>query len=203
MKQGILGKKIGMTQLFRSGEEVIVTAVEAGPCVVVQVKTIEKDGYNAIQVGFGKAKRLNSAQKGHLKKLGEFKYLREFRIDDTSSVKEGQTVDIDMFKIGDLVNLSGISKGKSFAGGVKRYHFAGGPKTHGQSDRQRAPGSVGSTTTPGRVFKGQRMAGHMGDSQVTVKNVQVVDVNLERHIILLRGAVPGAKNGLVVISKAS
>jgi len=203
MKQGILGKKIGMTQLFRSGEEVIVTAVEAGPCVVVQVKTIEKDGYNAIQVGFGKAKRLNSAQKGHLKKLGEFKYLREFRIDDTSSVKEGQTVDIDMFKIGDLVNLSGISKGKSFAGGVKRYHFAGGPKTHGQSDRHRAPGSVGSTTTPGRVFKGQRMAGHMGDSQVTVKNVQVVDVNLERHIILLRGAVPGAKNGLVVISKAS
>ena len=203
MKQGILGIKIGMTQLFRSGKEVVVTAVEAGPCVVVQVKTVEKDGYNAIQVGFGKAKRLNSAQEGHLKKLGQFKYLREFRIDDTSSVKEGQTVDIDMFKVGDLVNLSGISKGKGFAGGVKRHHFAGGPKTHGQSDRQRAPGSVGSTTTPGRVFKGQRMAGHMGDSLVTVKNAQVVDVNLEHHIILLKGAVPGAKNGLVVISKAS
>lgn len=203
MAQGIIGKKIGMTQLFRGGEEVAVTAVEAGPCTVVQIKTAEKDGYNAMQIGFGESKRLSSAQKGHLKKLGQFRYLREFPVDDVKSIKEGQKLDVDMFKVGDRVNLIGISKGKGFAGGVKRHHFAGGPKTHGQSDRQRAPGAVGSTTSPGRVLKGLRMAGHMGNNRVTVKNVQIVDVNPERHIILLKGTVPGPDKGIVIIRKAS
>lgn len=203
MTQGILGKKIGMTQLYREGQEIVVTAIEAGPCIVVQVKTEDKDGYNAIQLGFGVAKRLNSPAKGHLKKLGEFKYLRELRIDDVQSVKEGQKIDTDIFKAGDKVDIIGISKGKGFAGGVKRYHFKGGPKTHGQSDRHRAPGSVGATTSPGRVFKGLRMAGHMGNERVTAQNLQVVDINKERNIILLKGAVPGPRNGLLIINKAS
>jgi large subunit ribosomal protein L3 len=203
MTQGILGKKLGMTQLYREGQEVVVTAIEAGPCTVVQVKTEEKDGYNAIQVGFGDSKRINSPTKGHVKKHGQFKHLREFKIDDIKSVKEGQKINADIFKAGDLVDVIGVSKGKGFAGGVKRYHFAGGPKTHGQSDRHRAPGSVGSTTSPGRVFKGLKMAGHMGNRQVTAQNLQVVDVNTERHVILLSGAVPGPRNGLLIINKAS
>jgi len=202
MIQGILGKKVGMTQLFRGGVEVVVTAIEAGPCVVTQVKTEEKDGYNAVQLGFGESKRLTSPEKGHLKKLGQFRHLREFETDDIKSVKEGQKVDIDMFKVGDKVDIIGTSKGKSFAGGVKRYHFKGGPKTHGQSDRWRAPGSVGSTTSPGRVLKGLRMAGHMGDVRVTVRNQQIVDINPERHLILIKGALPGPKKGLVMINRA-
>ena len=203
MTEGILGKKLGMTQLYREGKEIVVTAIEAGPCTVVQVKTEEKDGYNAIQIGFGDSKRLNSPEKGHVKKHGQFKYLREFRIDDAKSVQEGQKISADIFKAGDLVDVIGVSKGKGFAGGVKRYHFAGGPKTHGQSDRHRAPGSIGSTTSPGRVFKGLKMAGHMGNERVTVQNLQVVDVNTERHVILLKGAVPGPRNGLLIINKAS
>ena len=203
MIQGILGKKLGMTQLFRSGQEVVVTAIEAGPCVVVQVKTEEKDGYNAVQLGFGDVKKLNAAEKGHQKKFGQFRYLREFAVDDVKAIKEGQKIEAGMFKTGDRVNVVGVSKGKGFAGGVKRYHFSGGPKTHGQSDRHRAPGSVGSTTSPGRVLKGLRMAGHMGHDRVTVKNLQVIDVNKERHLILIEGAVPGPRNGLVMIHKAS
>ncbi len=203
MLQGILGKKIGMTQLFREGQEVVVTAIEAGPCVITQVKTDEKDGYNAVQLGFGNAKRLDSPQKGHLKKLGQFKYLREFPVEDIKAVKTGQKIDVSMFKAGDMVDISGTSKGKGFAGGVKRYHFRGGPKTHGQSDRQRAPGSVGSTTSPGRVFKGLRMAGHMGNRKVTQPHLKVVEINPERHILLIKGAVPGPKNGLLLINKIS
>jgi large subunit ribosomal protein L3 len=203
MTEGILGKKLGMTQLYREGKEIVVTAIEAGPCTVVQIKTEEKDGYNAIQVGFGDSKKLNSPAKGHVKKYGQFKYLREFQIDDAKSVEEGQKISADIFKAGDLVDVIGVSKGKGFAGGVKRYHFAGGPKTHGQSDRHRAPGSIGSTTSPGRVFKGLKMAGHMGNERVTAQNLQVVDVNTERHVILLKGAVPGPRNGLLIINKAS
>lgn len=202
MIQGILGKKIGMTQLFSSGQEIVVTAIEAGPCVVTQIKTEEKDGYSAVQLGFEESKRLNSPQKGHLKKLGQFRYLREFIVRSGSDLKEGQTFSADMFKAGDLVDVIGISKGKGFAGGVKRYHFRGGPKTHGQSDRWRAPGSVGATTTPGRVLKGQRMAGHMGVDRVTVRNLQVIDVNTERNLILVKGAIPGPKRGLVMVNKA-
>src|SRR4030043_1852494 len=163
MIQGLIGRKIGMTQLFQDDGEVVVTAIEAGPCFVTQVKNEAKDGYNAVQLGFSEAKRLNSPQKGHLKGTGQFKFLREFNVEDTKSVEVGQKVDVDMFKPGDLLDVTGISKGKGFAGVVKRHHFAGGPKTHGQSDRHRAPGSIGATTSPGRVFKGLRMAGHMGD----------------------------------------
>lgn len=198
----MLGRKIGMSQLFQDDGEVVVTAIEAGPCVVTQVKTEAKDGYNAVQLGFGETKRLNSPQKGHLKGLGQFKYLREVGVEDISSVQVGQKVDVDMFKPGDLVDITGISKGKGFAGVVKRHHFAGGPKSHGQSDRHRAPGSIGATTFPGRVFKGTRMAGHMGSKQVTVRNMKVINVDLDRHLLLVKGAVPGANKGLLLLKKA-
>jgi large subunit ribosomal protein L3 len=202
MIQGLIGRKVGMTQLFQDDGEVVVTAIEAGPCFVIQVKTEAKDGYNAVQLGFGEAKVLNSPKKGHVKEIGQFKHLREFQVDDVNSVQVGQKFDADMFKPGDLLNVIGISKGKGFAGVVKRYHFAGGPKTHGQSDRHRARGSVGATTSPGRVFKGTRMAGHMGDRRVTQRNLKVLNVDLARHLLLVRGAVPGAKKGLLLIKKA-
>ncbi len=202
MFPGVIGKKIGMTQLFREDGETVVTAIEAGPCVVTQVKTKEKDGYNAVQLGFGEAKRLNSPEKGHLKGIGLFKHLREFRVGDVSGFAPGQKVDVDIFKPGDLVDVIGTAKGKGFAGVVKRHHFAGGPKTHGQSDRHRAPGSVGATTFPGRVLKGTRMAGHMGDVRVTVRNLRVVEVDPARHLLLVEGAVPGGRNGLVLIRRA-
>lgn len=203
MVQGIIGKKIGMGQIFGDdGKVEALTAIEAGPCVVTQVKTRDKEGYNAAQLGFGESKRLNSPQKGHLKKLGQFKHLQEFRLADTGDIKIGDKIDVSLFKEGDLVNITGVSKGKGFAGVVKRHHFAGGPKTHGQSDRHRAPGSIGSTTSPGRVLKGMRMAGHMGNSRVTVRHLQVYKADPERNLLLIRGAVPGAKNGLLLIKKA-
>ena len=152
MIPGIIGKKLGMTQIFREGGKVeAVTALEAGPCSVVQIKTVAKEGYNAVQLGFGEAKRLKSPERGHLRGLGKFKYLREFRVDDIGDIEV--KVDVSLFKEGDLVDVTGTSKGKGFAGVVKRYGFAGGPKTHGQSDRHRHPGSIGATTSPGRVFK--------------------------------------------------
>lgn len=202
MVKGIIGKKKGMQQLFKEGEEVVVTTIEAGPCFIVQIKTEEKDGYTAVQLGFEDTKKINSPQKGHLKDIGKLRYLREFKIEAMESLEKGQKVDVDIFKSGDLVNITGISKGKGFAGGVKRHHFAGGPKTHGQSDRHRAPGSIGATTSPGRVFKGLRMAGRMGNERVTVRNLEVVDVDLERHLILVKGAVPGGRKGLLLINKA-
>jgi len=203
MVQGIIGKKLGMGQIFGDdGKVEALTAIEAGPCVVTQLKTTDKEGYNAAQLGFGQSKRLNSPQKGHLKKLGQFRHLQEFRLADTKKIKVGDKIDVSLFKEGDLVNVTGISKGKGFAGVVKRHHFAGGPKTHGQSDRHRAPGSIGSTTSPGRVLKGMRMAGHMGNSRVTVRHLQVYKTDPERNLLLIRGAVPGAKNGLLLIKKA-
>ena len=202
MIKGTIGRKIGMAQLFRDDGEVVVTAIEAGPCFVTQVKTEAKDGYNAVQLCFGEAKLLNSPQKGHLKEIGQFKHLREFSLDDVNSVQVGQKIDVDMFKPGDLLDVTGISKGKGFAGVVKRHHFAGGPKTHGQSDRHRAPGSIGATTSPGRVFKGTRMAGRMGNRRVTTRNLKVLEVDLARHLLLVRGAVPGARKGLLLIKKA-
>lgn len=202
MIQGTIGRKIGMTQLFRDDGEVVVTTIEAGPCFVTQVKTEVKDGYNAVQLGFGEAKQLNSPEKGHLKEIGQFEHLREFSVDDVGSVKVGQKIDVDMFKPGDLLDVTGISKGKGFAGVVKRYHFAGGPKTHGQSDRHRAPGSIGATTSPGRVLKGTRMAGHMGDRRVTARNLKLLEVDSARHLLLVKGAVPGARKGLLLIKKA-
>jgi large subunit ribosomal protein L3 len=203
MIQEIIGRKLGMTQIFRdNGKAEAVTAVEAGPCVVVQVKTEAKEGYNAAQLGFGKAKKLKSPQKGHLKELGEFKYLREFRLDDTKGVNVGDSVDVSLFQEGDLVDVTGVSKGKGFAGTVKRYGFAGGPKTHGQSDRHRAPGSIGAGASPGRVLKGTRMAGHMGNERVTIRKLEVLKTDPEHNLLLVKGAVPGAKNGLLLIGKS-
>ncbi|HZU76693.1 MAG TPA: 50S ribosomal protein L3 [Dehalococcoidia bacterium] len=204
--EGLLGKKLGMLQRFdEAGVVQGVTVVEAGPCMVTQVKTADTDGYDAVQLGFGAIKdaKLNRPMKGHLKKSGgQFKYLREFAVDDVEAWKVGQRVDVTLFSPGDRVDVTAISKGRGFQGGVKRHGFSGGPKTHGQSDRHRAPGSIGSTTTPGRVLKGLRMAGHMGDRQVTVRNLLVVESNPARGILFLKGAVPGGNNGLVKIRRA-
>lgn len=203
MIDGIIGKKLGMTQMFpEKGSLVALTAIEAGPCVVTQIKNVEKEGYNAVQLGFGEAKKLNKPEKGHLKKLKQYRNLKEFRVKDTASISVGQVVDVGVFKEGDLVDIIGTSKGRGFAGVVKRHHFAGGPKSHGQSDRLRAPGSIGANTSPGRVLKGLRMAGHMGDARVTVRNLEVVKADTQRHILLVKGAVPGGRNGLLLIKKS-
>ena len=202
MFPGIIGKKIGITRVFLGeGEMVAVTAIETGPCFVTQVKNQAKDGYSAVQLGFGQAKHLNAPQRGHLKGIDEVGYLREFRTEDVSSVKRGDKVDVSFLNLDDFVNVSGLSKGKGFAGVVKRHHFAGGPKTHGQSNRHRAPGSIGATTSPGRVLKGTRMAGHMGNKKITVRNLKVVGVDASRNLLLVKGAVPGARKGLLIIEK--
>jgi large subunit ribosomal protein L3 len=203
MTQGIIGRKLGMTQIFgEDGREAAVTAIEAGPCTVIQVKTADKDGYHAAQFGFGTAKRLKSPEKGHLKGSGEFKHLREFKLDDAQGMEAGQKVDVSLFQAGDMVDITGWSKGKGFAGVVKRHGFAGGPKTHGQSDRHRAPGSIGPSASPGRVFKGHHMAGHMGDKRVTVRNLEVHQADPARNLLLVKGAVPGGKNSLLIIRKS-
>ena len=198
----IIGRKLGMTQIFKEAKAEAVTAIEAGPCTVTQVKTVAKEGYNATQFGFGEAKRPKSPKQGHAKGLGQFKYLREFRISDNEAIEAGQKIDVSLFKAGDLVDITGVSKGKGFAGVVKRHHFAGGPKTHGQSDRHRAPGSIGATTSPGRVFKGMRMAGHMGDRRVTVRHLEVFEADPDRNLLLVKGALPGGRNGLLLIKKS-
>ncbi len=204
MIQGIIGKKLGMTQVFRdNGKLEAVTAIEAGPCTVIQVRTVARDGYDAAQLGFSESKRLNSPQRGHVKELGQFKYLREFRAGDGEHTEVGEKVDVGLFKAGDIVDITGQSKGKGFAGVVKRYHFRGGPKTHGQSDRHRAPGSLGASTDPGRVWKGQRMAGHMGDRRVTARHLVVIEADPARNLLLVKGAVPGNRNGLLLIRKSS
>ena len=204
MNPGIIGKKIGMSQVFDdNGKAEAITVIEAGPCTVTQIKTSAKEGYEAIQLGFGNAKKLSKAEQGHLKELGKLKELREFRVDSTAEVKVGDKVDVNLFKTGDFVNVIGISKGKGFAGVVKRHGFHGGPKTHGQTDRNRAPGAIGATTSPGRVLKGMRMAGHMGNEQITVKGLKVYKTDPEHNLLLVQGAVPGAKHGLLLISKAT
>jgi large subunit ribosomal protein L3 len=203
MVQGILGKKLGMTQIFtEEGKAEAVTAVEAGPCTILQIKTSEKEGYNAVQYGFGEAKKIKSPRKGQMKGLGNFRYLRELRVENTSEIKVGDTVDVSLFQEGDLVDITGISKSKGFAGVVKRHGFAGGPKTHGQSDRHRAPGSIGASASPGRVWKGTRMAGHMGGDRVTIRGLEVVKADPERNLLLVKGAVPGNNKGLLMIRKS-
>ena len=168
MIPGIIGKKLGMSQVFRdNGKVEAVTVVEAGPCCVTQIKTYDREGYSSIQLGFGKEKKLNSPERGHVKGLDQFNHLREFRVEDTGEFQVGDKVDASLFEAGDLIDVTATSRSKGFAGVVKRHHFRGGPKTHGQSDRHRAPGSIGATTTPGRVFKGTRMAGRMGGDTVT------------------------------------
>jgi large subunit ribosomal protein L3 len=206
MLKGLIGKKVGMTQIFDdAGNAVPVTLIEAGPCYVTQVRLAEHEGYSAVQLGFGevKPKRLAGGQLGHLKRnnLPPLRFLREFREKDPG-VEEGDKLSVEVFAVGEHVDVIGTSKGKGFQGGVKRYHFRGGPKTHGQSDRQRAPGSRGSGTTPGRVYKGARGPGHMGNERVTSQNLHVVLVDAERNLIGVRGSVPGPRGGLVMIKGA-
>jgi large subunit ribosomal protein L3 len=207
MLKGLIGKKVGMTQIFdETGAVIPVTLIEAGPCVVTQVRTPALDGYSAVQLGFDetKPKRLTGGELGHLKRnnVAPLRFLREFRTSEPD-VEEGQTLNVgEVFSVGEKVDVVGTSKGKGFQGGVKRYHFRGGPKTHGQSDRHRAPGSRGSGTTPGRVYKGARGPGHMGDDRVTVQNLRVVLVDSERNLLGVRGAVPGGKGGLLLIQAA-
>jgi large subunit ribosomal protein L3 len=206
MFKGLIGKKIGMTQIFdEEGVAIPVTLIEAGPCYVTQVRTPEKEGYSGVQLGFDevKPKRLAGGEVGHLKRnnLPPLRFLREFRVKNPD-VKEGEKIVVsDAFAKGDRVDIIGTSKGKGFAGAVKRYHFLGGPKTHGQSDRTRGPGSRSSTTTPGRVYKGSRGPGHMGNEQVTAQNLKIVLVDSERNLLGVRGAVPGSKNGMVIIKE--
>lgn len=207
MIENILGRRLDMTRHFREdGRMESVTAVEAGPCTITQIKLPSKDGYSAVQIGFDEVKALNKPEKGHSERAGAmFKHLREVRVESSSDLQVGQKLDISVFKPGQKVDVSGISKGRGFAGVVKRWHFAGGPKTHGQSDRHRAPGSIGGTTYPGRVVKGLKMAGHMGNRKVTVKNLEVIESDASRNLLLLRGAVPGPRNGILMIrtSRAS
>ncbi|HLU10429.1 MAG TPA: 50S ribosomal protein L3 [Oceanobacillus sp.] len=205
--KGIIGKKVGMTQIFdENGNVVPVTVIQAGPCYVTQIRTAEKDGYTAVQLGFGETKprRLTQGQLGHLRRnnLPALRYLREFRVQGDVDVTEGSEVKVDVFATGERVDVIGKSKGRGFAGTIKRHNFHRQPKTHGQSDRERAPGSVGSTTTPGRTFKGQKMAGRMGNARVTAQNLEVVVVDAERNLLAVKGSVPGANGGIVVVKPA-
>jgi large subunit ribosomal protein L3 len=203
---GIIGKVIGGTQHFyEDGTAHAVTAIEAGPCTITQIKSLKKDGYQSVQLGFERLKKASKPKRGHLAVAGDdlFRHLRETKSEDYESLELGSQIDVGMFEVGEKVNVTGISKGKGFQGGVKRYNFRGGPKTHGQSDRHRAPGSIGAGTTPGRVIKGMRMAGRMGGDKVTVKNLDVVMVDTERNLLLVKGAVPGHRNSVLLISKSN
>jgi large subunit ribosomal protein L3 len=207
MLKGLIGKKIGMTQIFdEKGVAYTVTLIEAGPCYVTQVRMPEKEGYSAVQLGFGEVnpKRLTGGEMGHLKanEISPLRFLREFRSKD-HGLKVGDKLTVsDAFSVGERVDVIGVSKGKGFAGAVKRYHFHGMNATHGTSDRNRSPGSRGSGTTPGRVYKGARGAGHMGVDRVTAQNIKVVMVDAERNLLAVNGAVPGGKGGLVMIKEA-
>ncbi len=219
--KGLLGIKLGMSQLFdEAGTVVPVTIIQAGPCFITQVKTTDSDGYNAVQVGFGETKdsRLTGGQKGHLGLLKANKkqtrrkknagippvrHLREFRTKDAADFKVGQKLTVEQFDEGDRIDIVGKAKGRGFAGSVKRHGFAGGIKTHGQSDRHRAPGSIGSTSSVGRVFKGKRMPGRMGNERLTAQNLTVMRIDADRNLIAVKGSVPGVKGGLVSIRDAS
>jgi len=203
---GILGKKLGMTQIFsEDGLAIPVTIVEAGPCKVVQVKTLENDGYSAVQLGFEKKpeRLVNKPMMGHFRKhkVEPFRFLREFRDFPEEYCEVGKEVTVEVFEEGDIVKVTGISKGKGFQGVVKRHGFGGGPRTHGQSDRLRAPGSIGASAFPSRVIKGLRMAGRMGGEQVTVKGLTIVKIDKENNLLFIKGAVPGARNSLLIIRR--
>ena len=205
---GVIGKKLGMTQRFNeAGQSVPVTVVEAGPCTVVEVRTVERDGYDALQLGFGtrREKRLSKAQRGHMAKGGrsDFATLVEFRLDSAGDYEIGQTVTAgQLFAAGDKVDVTGTSKGKGFAGVMKKYNFAGQSATHGTHESFRGAGSIGACAYPGRVFKGKRMAGRMGGERTTIQNLEVVEVREDENLVLIRGAVPGANNGGVVVKPA-
>ena len=206
MKKAIIGRKVGMTQIFdEAGKVIPVTVLEAGPCVIAQVKSVETDGYNAVQLGFGDVKesKLNNPEKGHFtkSKLPLKKHLREFRMDSVEDVKVGDELKADVFAKGDKVDIQGISKGKGFQGVIKRHHQSRGPMGHG-SMYHRRPGSMGSTSTPGRVFKGKKLPGHMGAKTITIQNLEVVSVDLDKNVILVKGSVPGV-NGAILKIKSS
>lgn len=203
---GLVGRKIGMTQLFdQSGRLIPLTVIEAGPCYVVQVKTLERDGYSAVQIGFDpvKPRRLTKAKVGHCEKVkvSPVRILKEFRVDSRDDYTAGQRIGVEVFKKGDLVSVAGRSKGRGFAGVVKRHGFRGGSKTHGQSDRERAPGSIGASSYPSRVLKNLKMAGRMGNTAVTVRNLRVWDVDVEKNLLIVQGAVPGHRNGYLFVKK--
>jgi large subunit ribosomal protein L3 len=204
--KGILAKKIGMTNFFdKEGDSVAVTVVEAGPCYVTQIKTTEKDGYNSVQIGFlpKKKKQVTKPLLNHFTKINiePLRILREFKYDNFKELNPGDVIRADIFAVGEKVNVTGISKGRGFAGVVKRHKFRGGPKTHGQSDRHRAPGSIGQSSSPSRVYKGVRMAGRMGNSRFTVKNLQIFNVDAEKNLLFIKGGVPGPNNGILEIVK--
>jgi len=205
--KGIIGKKVGMTQIFdERGEVTPVTVIQAGPCYVTQIRTADHDGYTAIQLGFEETKpqRLTRGQLGHLKRnnLPALRYLREFRMrNGEPGLEEGQKITVSTFTIGDRVDVVGTSKGRGFAGTIKRHNFNRQPKTHGASDRTRAPGSIGATSTPGRVKKGMRMAGRMGNDRVTAQNLEVMVVDEDRNLLAVKGSVPGARGGVVIIKQ--
>jgi large subunit ribosomal protein L3 len=204
--EGMIGKKIGMTRVFdKDGQAIPVTVIEAGPCPVVQIKTRDNDGYSAIQVGFEQKRKklLTLPLLGHFEKakIEPRRVLREFRTEAEEGFKVGQELKVDMFSAGEKVSITGISKGLGFQGGVRRHGFRGGPKTHGQSDRLRAPGSIGSSSYPSRVYKGQKMPGRMGREKVTIRNLEVVQVDAERNLLLVKGAVPGKVNSYLSIRK--
>jgi len=205
--KGLIGKKIGMTQIFDdAGNAVPVTLIEAGPCYVTEIREPARNGYSAVQLGFGdvKPRRMSGGELGHLKRneLPPLRHLREFRVKDLVELKEGDKLTVEVFEMGDRVDVIGVSKGKGFAGGMKRHGFGGGPITHGQSDRQRSVGSIGATSTPGRVFKGMRGPGHMGSARVTSQNLKVALVDQDRNLLGVRGSVPGPRGGLVMIREA-
>ncbi len=202
---GLMGRKIGMTTFYREdGKAEPVTAVEVGPCVVVQVKTESRDGYEAVQLGFGEAKKLTKPRVGHQERSGgRFRHLQEFSASDLGEFEVGQKLMADVFEVGEAVKVSGTSKGRGFSGGVRRWGFHGGPKTHGQSDRHRSPGSIGAGSSPGRVWPGTRMAGHYGAANVSTRGLKIVLSDPERNLVLISGGIPGPPNGLVRIEKQS
>lgn len=198
----LLGRKIGMTQKFKdTGEVTPVTIVAAGPCTVTQLKTEETDKYKAVQIGFEKAKKINKPKAGHLKDLEPFKKLKEFRIADDAELKlkKGDKIDVSQFEVGDKVKVTGTSKGKGFQGVVKRHGFSGSPASHGHKDQLRMPGSIGACSYPARVFKGKKMAGQMGNKQVSVRNLEIIETDKEKNLLYIKGAVPGANQGVVLI----
>ncbi|MBW6457874.1 MAG: 50S ribosomal protein L3 [FCB group bacterium] len=203
---GIIGKKIGMTRIFdERGRNIPVTVIEAGPCYVTQIKTDETDGYTAVQIGFEEVreKLVTKPELGHLKGAGKvLRNLKEFRMTELNGLKVGDEVHVDIFKKGDIIAVTGTSKGKGFQGTVKRHNFSGGPKSHGQKDRLRAPGSIGASSSPSRVWKGMKMSGQMGNDTVTVRNIEVVEIRSDKNILLVKGSVPGSRNGIVQIVKS-
>nr|YP_010903311.1 ribosomal protein L3 [Hypnea cornuta]WCH55764.1 ribosomal protein L3 [Hypnea cornuta] len=203
MSIGLLGKKVGMTQIFsNTGEAIPVTILQLGPCMITQIKNTELHGYKAIQIGYSAISKnnLTQPQLGHLNKVNAppFKYLKEYKIKSISNFEIGQIITVNQLKIGDLVNVSGYSIGKGFTGYQKRHHFSRGPMSHG-SKNHRQPGSIGAGTTPGRVFPGKKMAGRMGHKKITIKNLQIVDINSDKHIVIIKGAIPGKPGNLISI----